>query len=136
MRKVLISAAAAASAMAFAAPAAAQYYPAPPPPGYGYGHNNYGYNHYGYGQVRALQARLDHMQREISRLARYRMITHREYRDLLGDSRELERKLRHDARDGRGLSRKELYNVERRMARLEWKVGRDVRDGRQWRYRW
>ena len=131
MRKVLISAAAAASAMAFAAPAAAQYYPAPPPPGYGYGHNNYGY-----GQVRALQARLDHMQREISRLARYRMITHREYRDLLGDSRELERTLRHDARDGRGLSRKELYNVERRMARLEWKVRRDVRDGRQWRYRW
>ena len=131
MRKVLISAAAAVSAVAFAAPAAAQYYPAPPPPGYGYGHNNYGY-----GQVRALQARLDHMQREISRLARYRMITHREYRDLLGDSRELERKLRHDARDGRGLSRKELYNVERRMARLEWKVRRDVRDGRQWRYRW
>jgi hypothetical protein len=131
MRKFLISAAAAVSAMAFAAPAAAQYYPAPPPPGYGYGHNNYGY-----GQVRALQARLDHMQREISRLARYRMITHREYRDLLGDSRELERKLRHDARDGRGLSRKELYNVERRMARLEWKVRRDVRDGRQWRYRW
>jgi hypothetical protein len=131
MRKFLISAAASVSAMAFAAPAAAQYYPAPPPPGYGYGHNNYGY-----GQVRALQARLDHMQREISRLARYRMITHREYRDLLGDSRELERKLRHDARDGRGLSRKELYNVERRMARLEWKVRRDVRDGRQWRYRW
>ena len=131
MRKVLISAAAAASAMAFAAPAAAQYYPAPPPPGYGYGHNNYGY-----GQVRALQARLDHMQREISRLARYRMITHREYRDLLGDSRELERKLRHDARDGRGLSRKELYNVQRRMARLEWKVRRDVRDGRHYGYRW
>ena len=131
MRKVLISAAAAASAMAFAAPAAAQYYPAPPPPGYGYGHNNYGY-----GQVRALQARLDHMQREISRLARYRMITHREYRDLLGDSRELERKLRHDARDGRGLSRKELYNVERRMARLEQKVARDVRDGRHYGYRW
>jgi hypothetical protein len=131
MRKVLISAAAAASAMAFAAPAAAQYYPAPPPPGYGYGHNNYGY-----GQVRALQARLDHMQREISRLARYRMITHREYRDLLGDSRELERKLRHDARDGRGLSRKELYTVQRRMARLEQKVARDVRDGRHYGYRW
>ena len=131
MRKVLISAAAAASAMAFAAPAAAQYYPAPPPPGYGYGHNNDGY-----GQVRALQARLDHMQREISRLARYRMITHREYRDLLGDSRELERKLRHDARDGRGLSRKELYNVQRRMARLEQKVARDVRDGRHYGYRW
>ena len=131
MRKVLISAAAAVSAMAFAAPAAAQYYPAPPHPGYGYGHNNYGY-----GQVRALQARLDHMQREISRLARYRMITHREYRDLLGDSRELERKLRHDARDGRGLSRKELYNVQRRMARLEQKVARDVRDGRHYGYRW
>ena len=131
MRKVLISAAAAVSAMAFAVPAAAQYYPAPPPPGYGYGHNNYGY-----GQVRALQARLDHMQREISRLARYRMITHREYRDLLGDSRELERKLRHDARDGRGLSRKELYNVQRRMARLEQKVARDVRDGRHYGYRW
>jgi hypothetical protein len=131
MRKFLISAAAAVSAMAFAAPAAAQYYPAPPPPGYGYGHNNYGY-----GQVRALQARLDHMQREISRLARYRMITHREYRDLLGDSRELERKLRHDARDGRGLSRKELYNVQRRMARLEQKVARDVRDGRHYGYRW
>ena len=136
MRKVLISAAAAISAVAFAAPAAAQYYPAPPPPGYGYGYNNYGYNNRGYGQVRSLQARLDNMQREISRLARYRMITHNEYRDLLGDSRELERKLRHDARDGRGLTRKELYNVERRMARLEWKVRRDVRDGRQWGYRW
>ena len=64
------------------------------------------------------------------------MITHNEYRNLLGDSREQERKLRHDARDGRGLTRKELYNVERKMARLEWKVRRDVRDGRHWGYRW
>jgi hypothetical protein len=135
MRKVLISAAAAISAVAFAAPAAAQYYPAPPPPGYG-NYNGYGYNNHGYGQVRALQARLDRMQREISRLARYRMITHNEYRPLLSDSRELERKLRHDARDGRGLTSKELYNVQRKMARLEQKVARDVRDGRRWGYRW
>lgn len=134
MRKVLISAAAAVSALAFAAPAAAQYYPAPPP-GYGnYGYNRY--NNYGYGEVRALQSRLDHMQREISRLARNRMISHNEYRNLMSDSRDLERKLRHDARDGRGLSRNEIYNVQRKMARLEQKVARDVRDGRHWGYRW
>jgi hypothetical protein len=129
MRKLLISAVAAVSAVAFAAPAAAQYYPAPPRPAYGY-------NNYNYGQVRALQARLDHMQREISRLARYRMITHNEYRNLLSDSRDLERKLRHDARDGRGFTRKELYNMQRKMARLEQKVRRDVRDGRHYGYRW
>ena len=66
MRKVLISLAAAGSALAFATPAAAQYYPQAQPYGqpYGYGYNN------NYGQVRALQARINQVQRQIERLDR------------------------------------------------------------------
>ena len=130
MRKFLISAAVAASALAVATPASAQWYPqAPQQRGYGYGHYNYGH-------IRALQARLDHVQRELGRLAQYRMITRNEYRNLREDSRDLERKLRHDARDGRGLTPKEFHNVQRKMARLEQKIARDVRDGRRWSHRW
>ena len=141
MRKVLISLAAAASALAVASPAAAQYYPAPPPPppaygqGYGYGYGpGYGYNHFGH--VRALQVRVDRIQREISRLAQYRMISRSEWRNRQEDAREIERRLRREARDGRGLNRNEVYPIERRIARLEHRIARDVRDGRRWGYRW
>ena len=82
MRKVLITLAAAASALAVASPAAAQYYPQPQygTPGYGqpgYGQQGYGYNnHYGY--ARQLQVRVDRIQREITRLAQYRIISRNE----------------------------------------------------------
>src|SRR3954452_1085309 len=71
MRKVLISLAAAGTALAFATPAAAQYYPQPQPQPYGYGAPQYGYGYNNnYGQVRALQYRIDAVQRQINRLDR------------------------------------------------------------------
>ena len=50
--------------------------------------------------------------------------------------RDIERKLRHDARDGRGMNQSEAYQVERRIARLEQRIARDMRDGRRWGYSW
>lgn len=132
MRKVLISLAAAATVLAVASPAAARPYgnlgPAYGAPAYGYGHNN---------SARALQARLDNIQRQLGNLARYRMISQNEYRNRLGDSRDIERNLHRNARDGHWrLTQREAYNVERKIARLEQKIARDVHDGRHWRYRW
>ena len=135
MRKLMISLVAAGSALAFAAPAAAQYYPAPQPPyapGYGYG-QGYGYN---FGHVRALQVRVDRIQRDLRHLARNRMISRNEYRNRQEDARDIERRLRRDARDGRGLNGREVYEVERRIARLEQRIARDIRDGRRWGFRW
>ncbi|MBA2467287.1 MAG: hypothetical protein H0V46_06765, partial [Sphingomonas sp.] len=131
MRKFLIPLVAAASTMAVAAPAAAQWYPQQQPQGYAYGYNNSNY-----GLARAMQARVNNIQRQISHLAQRRMISRTEYRNLIRDSREVELRLRHNARDGRGLSRQEAYRTERRIARLEYRIARDVRDGRQWGYRW
>jgi hypothetical protein len=128
MRKYLIPLAATVSTLAFAVPASAQW--APQPRGHAYGHNN---NH---GQARAMQARIDNIQRQITNLAQRRMISRNEYNDLIRDSRELEQRLRHNARDGRGLTRQEASKIERRFARLEQKIARDVRDGRQFAYRW
>ncbi len=137
MRKVLISLAAATSALAVAAPASAQIYGnLGPAYGYGYGYRapaNYGY---GYGAVRNLQVRVDAIQRQISNLAQHRMITPSEYRSLTKDSREVERDLRHNARDGRGLTQRELYKTQRQIARLEQRVQHEVRDGRRWGYSW
>lgn len=131
MRKFLIPLAAAASTVAIAAPASAQYYPQPQhQPGYGYG------QHQNFGHARALTARINHIQRQIQRLAQYRMITRSEYNRLIRDSREIERRFYRNARDGRGLTQREMYDVERRIGRLEQRIARDVRDGRQWRYRW
>jgi hypothetical protein len=126
MRKVLISIAATATALAFATPAAAQYYPQPQAYGYGYG----------YGQARALHVRLNTIQRQLADFARYRMVTRAEYRNLMNDSRRVERSLRKNTRDGRGLTQRELYNAERRLARLEQKNNPDVRDGRHGSYPW
>ena len=106
--------------------------------GYSYGSpygNAYGY-HANYAQVRAVKQRIDQIQREISRLARYRMISRNEYHNLAQDSREIERRFYRNSRDGWGLSASEMYDVQIRVARLEQKIARDVRDGRQWRYRW
>ena len=135
MRTFLISLAAAASALAVATPASAQWAPAPQGYGQGYGHGAPGYDHR-FRHVRALQVRVDHIQREIGRLAQYRVISRNEYHRLRNDARGIERSLRRDARDGRGLDGREVNRVERQIARLEHKIARDVRDGRRWAHRW
>jgi len=122
MRKVLISLAAAASALAVATPASAQYFPAPQ--GYAYGY------HDNYGQVRRLQVRIDHIQRQINRLDRRNILSERESRRLRYESRELEHRLRIASRYG--LNPRERYDVERRLARLEQRLWRDARDGNRW----
>ena len=133
MRKFAITLAAAAAAAGLAAPASATWYPQPAY-GYGYG-QGYGYNHYnGYAQARGLQHRVNYLQREIARLARYRMISRAEYYDLRRDSRGIEQRLYHSTRFG--LHPSEAYVLQRQIARLEYKIRRDVRDGRRWAYRW
>ena len=131
MRKFLISAAVAAGAMTIAAPAAAQW--APPPPAYGapYG-NAYGYGQNTHGQFRSLQVRIDRLQREMRRLDQRNIITNREAARLMDDSRDLERRLYRNARDGRGLTLSEIRAVEVRLVRLEQRLWRDARDGRRW----
>lgn len=129
MRKFLISVAATASTVALAAPASAQWYP-PQPRGYAYGHPA------NMGLARAMQVRIDRIQRDIGYLAANRMISRKEYHNLRAESRDIERSLRRNARDGYGLSRQEAYRVERKIARLEYKIARDVRDGRRWGFRW
>ena len=126
MRTVLISLAAAVSALAFAAPAAAQYYP---PQGAPYG-NAYGYNNYGH--IRSLQARVDNLQRQIVHFDRRNIISDREARRLRDDARDLERRLRRDSRDGRGLNRQEVSQIEYRLARLEQRLRIDANDGNRW----
>ncbi|HET9812718.1 MAG TPA: hypothetical protein VFP57_03555 [Sphingomicrobium sp.] len=130
MRKLLIPIVAAASTLAIAAPAAAQYYPAPRAPAYGYGYNN------NYTYVRGLQNRVNRIQRDLQQLAQYRMISRNEYRNRNEDARDIERRLRRDARDGRGLNRNEIVRTEQRIVRLEQKIARDTRDGRRWGFRW
>ena len=123
MKKFLISAAVAAGAMTIAAPAAAQY-----APGYG---NAYGYNN-NYGQVRALQARIDQIQRQIRRLDQRNILSNRDAARLMDDIRDLERRLHRNARDGRGLNYNEVRAVEVRIVRLEQRVMHDARDGNRW----
>ena len=121
MRKFLIPAAVAAATLTIAAPAAAQWAPAPQ-----YGH---GYN---YGHVRNLQVRVDRLQMQIRNLDRRNILSNREAARLLDDSRDLERRLRRNARDGRGLTYDEARAVEVRLVRLEQRLFRDARDGNRW----
>ena len=127
MRKVLIALAATGSALAVASPAAAQYFPAP---AQGYGHAGgyqFGYNNYG--QVRALQARIDRVQRNIERLDRRDAIRERTARRLRQEARDVERRLRHSTRFG--LSPYEVNDVERRVFQIERRVRLAL--GRGWR---
>ena len=123
MRKVLISLAVAVSALAVASPASAQFYPQPQgPQGYGYGYNNRG-------QVRALQARVDGIQRRIERLRDRRLLTRNEVNGLRSEAANVERRLRLSSRYG--LNPRERQNIEIRIARLEQHVRHEVRDGRR-----
>lgn len=130
MRKFLIPAAVAAASLTMAAPAAAQWAPAPQ-----YGHG-YGYSNNHYGHVRSLQVRIDRLQNQIRNLDRRNIITNREAARLMDDSRDLERRLRRNARDGYGLNYNEARAVEVRLVRLEQRLFRDARDGNRWGYRW
>ena len=106
MRKVLIISCCRRYGDRVATPAAAQYYPAPPQQ-YGYGApygNAYGHNNRG--QIRSLQVRVDRIQRDLRRLAQIRAISPNEFRNRNEDARDIERRLRRDARDGRGLNRR------------------------------
>ena len=120
MRKVILSLAAAGTALAFATPAAAQYRQ---PYGNAYGYNNYG-------QVRALQARIDNIQRQIERLRAQRLLSRDEVNGLRSDLRDLERRLYSRSRNG--LNYQELRTIEVRIARLEQHVRREVRDDNRW----
>jgi len=121
MRKFLIPAAVAIGALTAAVPAAAQY--APPLYGNAYGHNNYG-------QVRALQARINNVQREIRRLDQRNAISNREAANLMGDARAVERRLYDTSR--RGLSYSEARAVEVRVARIEQRLYREARNGNRY----
>ena len=121
MRKFLIAAATAASALAVAAPASAQFYPQPR--GNAYGYNNYGH-------VRALQARLDQVQRQISRLDQRNILSEREANRLRNDSQNIERQLRYSARNG--LNPREADAINNRIARLEQRIQYEARDGNRW----
>ena len=118
MRKFLVSAAIAAATLATAAPAAAQW---APPHGNAYGYNNHG-------QVRRLEARVDQIRRQIHQLDRRNILSDREARRLSEDARDLDRRINALARNG--FSGRDRYDVERRIARLEQRLQRDVNDGR------
>ena len=125
MRILTLSLAAAASALAVATPAAAQWYP---PQGNAYGYYN---NH---GQVRALQARINQVQRQIYNFDRRNIITNREARRLNDQARDLERRLYRASRNG--LNYSEMQNIHTRLARLEQRLYRDAHDGRRGYQQW
>jgi hypothetical protein len=129
MRKMIITAAAAVSALAIAAPAAAQWAPAPPPSAYGYGQQGYGYNH-NYGQVRALQVRLNQIERQIDRLDRRDRLSNREADRLRREANQIERHLRAAARNG--LAPHEHRAISIRIARLEQNIRRQANDGNRY----
>ena len=89
MRKFVLSVAAAGAAVIAATPAAAQNYPGQPAP---YG-NAYGYQN-NWGQVRSLQARLNNVERQISRLDHRDRIGDRSADRLRDEANRIERKLR------------------------------------------
>src|SRR5690349_19748530 len=128
MRKIVLSLAAAGTALIAASPAAAQYYPQPQP--YGYSNGGYGYNGYGYGnfgQVRALQIRIDNVERQINRLDRRDRIRDRSADRLRDEANRIEDRLHRAARGG--LNPYEARDIEFRIQRLEQRVQYAVANG-------
>ena len=121
MRKFIIALATAGAALAAASPASAQYYPQPQPYGQAYGYNGYnGYGHGGYGQVQQLQQRIDALQNRIRWMDRANVIRDRSADRLKDEARDIEKRLRRDARYG--LNSYELNSLQTRIARLEQRV--------------
>lgn len=129
MRKIALCLVAAGAALVAASPAAAQYYPAPQPAPYGYGFNNYG-------QVRALQVRIDNIERQIGRLDRRDRIGERSADRLRDEANKIERRLRDRARGG--LSPREAGDIQYRIQRLEQRlqIALNDRGGRYGGDRW
>ena len=121
MRKIVLGLAAAGSALVVAAPASAQYYPQPAP----YGYNGYGYGNWG--QVRALQARIDNVERQIGRLDRRDVIRDRSADRLRDEANRIERQLHRHARNG--LNPYEANEISARISRLEQRVQYAVANG-------
>jgi hypothetical protein len=116
MRKVLVSLAAAGTALVVAAPAAAQYYQARPvyaPYGAAYGYNNYG-------QTRALQVRIDTVQRQIRMLDRRNVIRDDPADRLRREANDIERRLHRAGRNG--LNPYEANQINARIVRLEQRL--------------
>ena len=122
MRKFVLSLAAAGAALAVASPAAAQYYPGPDGAPYG---NAYGYNTFG--QVRALQVRLNAIERQINRLDRRNRVGDREADRLRREADRIENRLHRAARGG--LNPYEFNDIQRRIAVLEQRVQYAVNNG-------
>ena len=120
MRKFLMTTALVTATIAAAAPAAAQWAP-PVPQGYAYGYNNQG-------QVRRLEARVDQIRRQIRRLDQRNILSEREAARLSEEARELDRRINMLSRNG--FSPRDRADIERRLARLEYRLQRDVQDGR------
>ena len=132
MRKIVLSIAAAGAALIAASPAAAQYYPQPQPAPYGYnnGYNGYGYNNGfqgNWGQVRALQVRIDNIERQINRLDRRDRIGDRSADRLRDEANRIERQLRRSGRNG--LNPNEMRDIQVRIARLEQRVQYSLASG-------
>jgi hypothetical protein len=111
--KFVLALAAAGAALVVATPAAAQYYPQ------SYG-NAYGYNQGNRGYVRALQARINHVQRTIRQFDRRDVIRDNRADRLRAEANQIERQLRRYARGG--LYPAEANAIEGRIARLERQV--------------
>ena len=112
MRKIVFALAVAGSALIAAAPASAQYYPQPQ----GYGYNGHG----NFGQVRALQVRIDNVERQIRFLDRRDVIRDDRADRLRDEANDIERKLHRAARNG--LNPYEANEINARIARLEQRV--------------
>ena len=121
MRKFLVTATLLASSVAMAAPAAAQW-ARPVPQGYAYGYNNQG-------QARRLEVRVQQIRRQIHQLDRRNILSDREARRLSEEARDLDRRINVLARNG--FNQRDRYDIERRLARLEQRLMRDVNDGRR-----
>ena len=125
MRRIVLSIAAASAAFIAAGPAAAQYFPQAQPAPYGYNNGN-GYNN-GWGQVRALQARLNNVERQINRLDRRDRIGDRNADRLRNEANNVERRLRRAGRNG--LNPGEVRDIDVRIARLEQRVQYSLANG-------
>ncbi len=118
MRKIVLSLAAAGAALVSVSPANAQYYPSAQPAPYGY-NNGYGFRG-NWGQVRALQVRIDNIERQINRLDRRDVIRGRTADRLRDEANRIEDRL-HDRARG-GLNPREAGDIEIRIQRLEQRV--------------
>ncbi|HXH53272.1 MAG TPA: hypothetical protein VNH53_07580 [Sphingomicrobium sp.] len=125
MRMFMISLGAAAASLALAAPAAAQW--APQPHGYAYGY------HSNYGQVRALQVRIQQLQRHIIQLDRRGIVRSRDAQRMYRDAQILDSRLLRVSRNG--LTLREARDIELRLARIEQRVAIASRSNQRWGYR-